>query len=419
MAKDRVTDVQLRAWAAKRPAKRFVIKDGTVPGLSVRVGPLGIVFGLRFRVKGEGGVDERGKHQAGKQHRVDLGEYGQITLEAARSTANSYLDQAKKGINALEALAAAATAGGALVEHLAKSFIEEYVKVKELKSLRKYEQAINVHIVPHLGKKPAPLLTRDEVRAALAKVTVRQPRGEGPRDRARGGKEAARTMISVGRSMFTWGMDEKKVKRADNPFSNMEKNLPKKNKGQRALNLQEAQNAWDAACDIGYPFGPVYQLDALTGNRRIEWSACKKSYLHLREGLQIIPADAYKGGHVHVVPLVPEAVEILEWVLATHPTQGEYVFSGTDGLRPISGWGKAHQRLMDAICANTGAYPIPWTPHAIRKFVATLVAEDLGMQGDKLVRRVLGHADADVTSLYNQYGYVKEVRACLSHLHAA
>jgi hypothetical protein len=38
------------------------------------------------------------------------------------------------------------------------------------------------------------------------------------------------------------------------------------------------------------------------------------------------------------------------------------------------------------------------------------------MQGDKLVRRVLGHADADVTSLYNQYGYVKEVRACLSRL---
>jgi integrase len=102
--------------------------------------------------------------------------------------------------------------------------------------------------------------------------------------------------------------------------------------------------------------------------------------------------------------------------LATHPTQGEYIFSGTDGLSPISGWSKAHQRLMDAICANTGSYPIPWTPKAIRKFVATWVAEDLGMQGDKVVKRVLGHADSDVTSIYNQYGYVKEVRACLSRL---
>jgi hypothetical protein len=40
------------------------------------------------------------------------------------------------------------------------------------------------------------------------------------------------------------------------------------------------------------------------------------------------------------------------------------------------------------------------------------------MQGDKVVKRVLGHADADVTSIYNQYGYVKEVRACLGRLAA-
>jgi hypothetical protein len=154
---------------------------------------------------------------------------------------------------------------------------------KELKSLRKYEQTLDVHILPHLGTKLAALVTRDEVRDALKKVMVKQPRGDGPRARARGGKEAARTMISVGRSMFAWGMEEKKVVRPekDNPFSNMEKTLPQKKKGDRALNIDEAQHAWDGANDIGYPFGPVYQLDALTGNRRIEWAACKKSYLHL------------------------------------------------------------------------------------------------------------------------------------------
>jgi hypothetical protein len=38
------------------------------------------------------------------------------------------------------------------------------------------------------------------------------------------------------------------------------------------------------------------------------------------------------------------------------------------------------------------------------------------MQGDKVVKRILGHADQDVTSLYNQYGYVKEVRACLTRM---
>jgi len=32
------------------------------------------------------------------------------------------------------------------------------------------------------------------------------------------------------------------------------------------------------------------------------------------------------------VPLVPEAVQILEWTLENHyPTEGEYLFSGTNG----------------------------------------------------------------------------------------
>jgi len=412
----KLTDVKLRAWLKNRPAERVDEADSNVSGLFIRLGPQSMTWSVSLRVKGEGGVGPRGRKLKGKVHRITLGEYPGTTLEAARATANHYLDLAKKGVNPHTALEGSATAGGMLVEQLARSYIEDYIKPKELKSLRKYGQAIDVHIVPHLGKKLAALVTRDEIRDALKKAMVKKPRGEGPRDRPQGGKEAARTMISVGRSMFTWGIEEKKVNRPDNPFSNMEKTLPKKKKGQRALNLEEAQEAWDAAGDIDYPFGPVYQLDALTGNRRVEWAACKKSYLHLRQGLQIIPADNYKSGHVHVVPLIPEAVEILEWVLATHPTKGEYIFSGTDGLNPISGWSKAHKRLMDAICANTGAYPIPWTPHAIRKFVATSVAEDLGMQGDKLVKKILGHSNADVTSLYNEYGYVKEVRACLARV---
>jgi len=117
--------------------------------------------------------------------------------------------------------------------------------------------------------------------------------------------------------------------------------------------------------------------------------------------------------------LVPEAVQILEWTLENHyPTEGEYLFSGTDGRAPISGWTKAQKRMLDAICANTGAIPIRWTPHAIRRAVATNVAQYLGMFGDKVVKRVLGHADQDVTSLYNQYGYVIEVRRVLIRLAA-
>src|SRR6202035_3460280 len=140
----------------------------------------------------------------------------------------------------------------------------------------------------------------------------------------------------------------------------MEKNLPKKKRGERVLSLEERREAWRAAGDLGYPFGPVYQLDLLTGNRRSEWGHCMLEYLDLSQALQVIPAASYKSDHVHVMPLVPQAIEILNWVLINHPRSGgPYIFSGTDGKRPISGWTKAQKRMKDAIYANTGAFPKP------------------------------------------------------------
>lgn len=48
-----------------------------------------------------------------------------------------------------------------------------------------------------------------------------------------------------------------------------------------------------------------------------------------------------------------------------------------------------------------------------RRTVATRIAERLGVGGEQLIKRVLGHADGSVTAIYNHYGYVKEMRAVL------
>lgn len=34
-------------------------------------------------------------------------------------------------------------------------------------------------------------------------------------------------------------------------------------------------------------------------------------------------------------------------------------------------------------------------------------------EGEKLVKRVLGHSDYSVTSIYNRYGYVRDMRRAL------
>jgi integrase len=412
-----LTDAQLRAWLKKRPAKSNAVSDGKVPGLSLRLGPFSMTWSLKLRVTGEAGVTRRGRPKKGKTHRLTLGEYPAITLDAARGTANTYWDQAKKGVSPAKALEQAATAGGLTVEALGKLFLDEYVKMRELRSFNKYNDAIRVHIGPRLGDHNVEMLGREDVRAAIKKVMVKKERGTDPRDRPRGGKEAARTFVSVLRQMITWGIEEKKLKRQDNPAANMEKNLPKKKKGERVLSLEERREAWRGAGELGYPFGPLYQLDLLTGNRRSEWGKCKLEYLDLRQGLMVIPAASYKSDLVHVIPLVPQAVEIVNWVLNHHPrSKGPYIFSGTDGEKPVSGWNKAQKRMRDAIYANTGEFPKPWTPHAIRRAMATEVAEATGEAGDKLVKKVLGHAEQGATELYNRYRYVKEMRRVLVQL---
>ncbi len=56
---------------------------------------------------------------------------------------------------------------------------------------------------------------------------------------------------------------------------------------------------------------------------------------------------------------------------------------------------------------------VRWTPQDLRRSVATHIAEDLGVGGEQLVRRVLGHSDGTVTAIYNRHGYVWEMRAAL------
>ena len=97
------------------------------------------------------------------------------------------------------------------------------------------------------------------------------------------------------------------------------------------------------------------------------------------------------------------------------PTTGPYVLSSTDGSTPIQGISKFYNtRLQDQIIANTGS-PLSkhLTSHVLRRTVATRLAESLGDEGDKLIKRVLGHSDGGVTAIYNRHGYVREMRRAL------
>ena len=160
-------------------------------------------------------------------------------------------------------------------------------------------------------------------------------------------------------------------------------------------------------------FGTHVQLLLLTACRCDEWASARVSWLDIEQALMVIPAGAYKSDHVHVVRLVPQAMEIIKRI--PRPRSGDYLLSSTAGRAPIQGVPKYFRtRLPDAILALTGErFAKQFTAHDLRRTVATRLAESLGDAGDKLVKRVLGHADGSVTAIYNRYGSVKEMRKAL------
>jgi hypothetical protein len=135
----RLTDTAIRAVIVKPRARRIDLADGAVAGLTLRIGRTrGATWSLVFRVVGEGGLTGRGHALKGGKHRISLGSYPEVTLEAARAKANHCLDRAKAGDCPTDELERAATAGGLTVSALADRFVTDYVRMKELRALRKY-----------------------------------------------------------------------------------------------------------------------------------------------------------------------------------------------------------------------------------------------------------------------------------------
>jgi integrase len=379
----RLTDTALKGRLRELRAAQSEIVDGAVPGLAVRVGRgPAATWSLVLRVRGEGAVSRRGFAKKGRRHRFTLGNYPEMSLDAARARANEYRAQANAGASPAIALERA-VAGGLTVGALSARFLEDYARSKNLRSTRKYEQAIATHILPHLRDVPVDALDREQVRGFIRDVRVPRPRADTKIGRARGGVEAARRALGVLRLMVGWAIEERLIHREDNPASGMERNLPKKRKGDRVLSLEEVRAVWRAA-DSGFAFDNHVRLMLLTGCRAGEWARARWPWVDLNQGLLSIPASEYKTNRPHVVPLVPEAVAILD--NSFKGGKGDYVLSTTEGEKPIRGIAKFYQtRLPRAILAKNGAaLSAPFTSHDLRRSAVTHIAESIGIGGEPL-----------------------------------
>jgi len=144
--------------AAQPQAQPIELRDTLVPGFLCKVTPAGRkVFMLQYRTN------------AGERRKPALGLYGELTVEQARSLAQNWLAEVRRGGDPGAAKAEARKAP--TVKELCAKFMEDYSKHRNKPSTQKgYQGNIDRNIIPILGRMKVQDVKRPDVAAMMKKL---------------------------------------------------------------------------------------------------------------------------------------------------------------------------------------------------------------------------------------------------------
>lgn len=194
----------------------------------------------------------------------------------------------------------------------------------------------------------------------------------------------------------------------------------RKNKRKRTHNSDEIRAYWAATEATPDPWGPFFQALLLTGQRNRDVRNAVWSEFDLKRRMWRIPASRFKSNREQPVPLSVPMMQLLERIKALQSTDhGPYVFSTTDGWKPISGISNAMRQFrqkMVEIYAETHDEPLePWVLHDDRRTVRSGLS-NIGVPPE-VAEAVIGHMKKDLEETYNTHSFKIQRRHAL-HLWA-
>ena len=388
----RLTDASVRA-AKAGPVVRDLY-DEAEAGLCLRVHPSERkAWGLRIRI-------------GGKQRRFDLGEYPATSLAEARRHAAEMKKTAARGDDPKTVLRPAPSDVPSVTDALSV-----YMETKADNRSHEMEQRrFALHVEPVIGTKSVYKVSKaelDELLHTMVKAGMRA--------------EPNRVFTSL-KGFFTWAVHQRGY-RVDNPMAGMKRpvKLEPSQARQKAgtvavLDLDELATLWRLA-----PSLPSAVLPALVRCliavplRREEWTALRWSEVRqvVEDGWRgwalKLPAERMKGRRAAVVPLPGQAVAIIEDQRRITGSS-DFVFSVPGRNAPFAGWKRGADTLRAALGSDT-----EWTPHDIRRSVATALARDIGVD-EGIIKRILQHSDdalLGVTAIYQKSRRLKEQAGAL------
>ena len=408
-----LADRALKALPPAEPGKRYEVWDTLLPGFGVRVsddldqgrpGKAGrIMFVLYARFP-----------RSPFPSRRPLGLYGALSLAEAREKASEWLALIRKGIDPAwveeQARQAALRQHALAQERSFAAVVEAFVadKLSAERKGREVERDLRHVFLPPWGSKAIDEITDLDV---LAIINVKK----------RTAPAQARNLLGTARRLFDWAIHQRVYGISTSPCDRLKPKaiIGKKISRQRRLNDDEFFAFLRAAGRMRYPYGPVYQLLALTGLRLNELADVQ--WDEIRNGVLTIPASRMKGGIENLVPLPPTALAIIEKLPRFR--RGNFLFSTTAGKKPVYISNKIKTKLdarmlrtLRAMARRRGDNPAavrlaPWVNHDLRRNVRS------GLSALKIDQRVaeaiLAHKPRGIVGIYDVHSFFDEKREAL------
>lgn len=395
MAKARLTELGISKLTP--PASgRIEIFDSTLPGFGVRVTSSGArSFFVMTRVRGE-------------LKRVTLGKPPTLKLADARTLARDAMAMARRGEDPGAARRAARRPAERPVERAIEDYIARAQKGRARRSWREVERALTRELAPWRGR-PIESITRADVMDLLDAIVDR------------GSPAMANLLLRHLKHFLGWCVERGLIDAS--PAMGIRAPAEMRSRD-RVLTEAELAAAWTACDTLRWPFGPLFQLLILTGQRWNEVAAMRWCDLDLEQRVWTLPRERTKSDRAHVVPLSDPAVEIITAL----PRLGDLVFpaSRAGSANAVSGFSHAKARLdaemlrilrNDATEQDAAKIELrPWRLHDLRRTAASGMAK-LGV-APHVIGHALNHAPAaslgQLGAIYVRHHYERETRQALA-----
>ena len=352
-------------------------------------------FGLRTTVIGAKSyvLQYRMGGRETPSRRYTLGKHGSPwTPQTARKEAERLLLMVRQGIDPVQAEHERRQQAVDLAfEPYVESFVELYLK-KRWKQWPLGAGLLRREAVPVLKRKPLPAIKRSDLSLIW--------------DRLQDRPAVARLTHATLRKLFRWAVNRGDLERS--PLDGIEA-PPAVPARDRVLTHEETVLLWRACDQVSYPFGNLFRLLLLTGQRREEAAALDWKELDRSSALWTLPASRSKNRKPHLVPLSTRAVMELDAIAGSNEWPPAGLLFSTNGKTAVSGFSKANRRVDEYMSHAAGRELEPWRIHDLRRTVATGL-QKLGVRFE-VTEAVLNHVSGSrsgIAGVYQRHDWLDE-----------